>query len=272
MSWAARSCVTLSFGSEPCPLPRSRSSSAGRLFPEVSPNGPVPGVLQSATILAIRGPAAGKSTSAPRVIIVESATPRPEVCRRPSAIVSSTHAPDGPGVTPRAASGSRSYSRILSKSWRRLIPSFSAVRVRLPWQASQGPADRPALDLGQERPEGEFLDRVARRGRVDSGRPARRPRRARGGWRGPCAAMAARARAFSSWRTFPGQGLESDHRQRLGREREPGPAVLALQAAEDVLGQRGDVLGPVAERRDRDPDDVEPVEKILAEPAGGDLA
>ncbi len=44
-----------------------------------------------------------------------------------------------------------------------------------------------------------------------------------------------------------------------------------LDPLEDVLGQGRDVLGAVAERRDDDPGDVEAVEQVLAEPAGGDL-
>ena len=61
-----------------------------------------------------------------------------------------------------------------------------------------------------------------------------------------------------------------DGQEGLGRERElPQPCLRS--SAEDVLGQGRDVLGPVAERRDHDPGDVQAVVQVLAEPAGGDL-
>ncbi len=87
----------------------------------------------------------------------------------------------------------------------------------------------------------------------------------------PRAAITARARAFSSCRTLPGQGRSWMVSEGLGGERELAPAVPPLHATEDVLGQWRDVLGAVAERRDDDPGDVEAVVQVLAEPAGGDL-
>ena len=51
---------------------------------------------------------------------------------------SSTSRGDSPAIT--ALRGRRSYSRILSKSCRRLIPSRSAVLVRLPLQAARARA------------------------------------------------------------------------------------------------------------------------------------
>ncbi len=66
----------------------------------------------------------------------------------------------------------------------------------------------------------------------------------------PRAAITARARAFSSCRTLPGQGRCSDCQQGLGRERKLAPAVPPLHAPEDLLGQGRDVLGAVAERRE----------------------
>ena len=51
---------------------------------------------------------------------------------------------------------------------------------------------------------------------------------------------------------------------RFGRQ-----AELAVQfpgrARQEVLGQRGDVLAPLAERWHHDPDDVEPIEEVVAE-------
>ena len=52
------------------------------------------------------------------------------------------------------------------------------------------------------------------------------------------------------------------HRGRPEPLREPG---------EEVAGEDGDVLGPLAQRRDAEVDDVEPVEQVLAEPPGPDL-
>jgi hypothetical protein len=38
-----------------------------------------------------------------------------------------------------------------------------------------------------------------------------------------------------------------------------------------VLDQRGDIVGAIAQRRQPQPHDREPVEQVLAEPAGADL-
>ena len=87
----------------------------------------------------------------------------------------------------------------------------------------------------------------------------------------PRAAIAARARAFSSCRTLPGQG-RCRIAARASGERESSPhPCLRSSAPEDVLGQERDILGAVAERRDRDPGDVQAVVQVLAEPPGGDL-
>ena len=165
--------------------------------------------------------------------------------------------------------GWRSYSRILSKSWRRLMPRRSAVLVRLPPQASRarwiarrstsasrarsgsGSAGSPAAGIGGS--AGSSASRC-------SGRMAR-----------PRAAIAARARAFSSCRTLPGQGRSRMAARASGESESSPQPCLRSSAAEDVLGQGRDVLGAVAERRDDDPGDVEAIVQVLAEPAGGDL-
>ncbi len=87
----------------------------------------------------------------------------------------------------------------------------------------------------------------------------------------PRAAITARARVFSSCRTLPGQGrCLTASRASADRERF-APAVRPLDTLQDIFGQRLDIVGAVAERRDDDPGDVEPVIKVLAESAGRDL-
>ena len=169
---------------------------------------------------------------------------------------------------PLGAHGRRSYSRILSKSWRRLIPRRSAVLVRLPPQASKA----------------RWIARrstSASRAAAGAARQGRRPRGVTGrrivdvevfGQDGPAPRGDRR----------PGQGVLqladvarpgplADRREGLGEKRSSPQPCRRSSASQDVLGQRRDVLGAVAERRDDDPGDVEAVEQVLAEPAGGDL-
>ena len=47
--------------------------------------------------------------------------------------------------------------------------------------------------------------------------------------------------------------------------------MLLLESSQNVFGQCGDILRAVAERRDDNPRDIEPVEQIFAKPARGDL-
>ena len=60
---------------------------------------------------------------------------------------------------------------------------------------------------------------------------------------------------------------------RARRRRSPRTALPSVSrvAAEEVVDEQRDVLAALAERRDRDPHDVEAVEEVLAEAAGGDL-
>ena len=50
-----------------------------------------------------------------------------------------------------------------------------------------------------------------------------------------------------------------------------GASVLCAELLEELLDQRGDVLLAVAQRRNEEGDDVEPVEEVFAEVAAGDL-
>ena len=58
-------------------------------------------------------------------------------------------------------------------------------------------------------------------------------------------------------------------RQRLRRGAGHAAALLQVEAADERLGQRRDVLAAVAQRRRLDREDVEPVEEVLAEAALG---
>ena len=107
----------------------------------------------------------------------------------------------------------------------------------------------------------DLLERVVgacrRRGlrRLEVARPgssARRrpPSRARG-------CCAARGRC-------PGRDTTSASPSRRATRR-PSAASSADEAVEEVLDEQRDVLAPIAQRRQRDRDDVEPVEQVLAE-------
>ncbi len=48
--------------------------------------------------------------------------------------------------------------------------------------------------------------------------------------------------------------------------------VLARQPLQKEIGQRQDVLAPLAQRREMDADDIEPVKQILAEAVGFHVA
>src|SRR5205807_6738635 len=61
-----------------------------------------------------------------------------------------------------------------------------------------------------------------------------------------------------------------EHRERLRRHAAHGPAELCRDAREEVCDEGRDVLAPLAERRQVDRDDVQPVKEILAERSVGD--
>ena len=65
----------------------------------------------------------------------------------------------------------------------------------------------------------------------------------------------------------PGVLLEKLHG--LGRHAVHAAVEFAVHAAEEVVHQQGDVVDPLAERRNADRQHVEPVEQVLAEAAGG---
>ena len=82
------------------------------------------------------------------------------------------------------------------------------------------------------------------------------------------ARMTARSRTFLSSRTLPGHEYPlSFDDDRVAQNRTPRDARrrAVRQVLEEMLGDRDDVVLAVAERRDADRKDVEPVEEILAE-------
>jgi hypothetical protein len=133
----------------------------------------------------------------------------------------------------------------------------------------EGALDRPALDVGQQGAERDGLGGVARR----------RDRRIR---RLADVEVLGQDRPAASEDHGPRQGVLQlpdvarpasllDRAECLGREREQAPAVPPLDAPEDMLGQRRDILGPVAERGDHDAGDVQAIVNGLVKPTRGDL-
>ncbi len=133
----------------------------------------------------------------------------------------------------------------------------------------QGAVNCPSFHLGQQGAQGQRLGRVARHGNrriiqlvgvemLGEDRPA------------VCGDHCP-LKDILQLSNISGPGALLDDRKSLGRDGKRAPAVPALDASQDVLGQGPDVLGAVAERRNHDPRDVEAVEEILAETAGGNL-
>ena len=69
---------------------------------------------------------------------------------------------------------------------------------------------------------------------------------------------------------LPGQSCCSSSVHRLVRDAGDRLPHLLGVLREEVLGEQRDVLAALAQRRQRDRDDVDAVEQILAEPALGD--
>jgi hypothetical protein len=67
----------------------------------------------------------------------------------------------------------------------------------------------------------------------------------------------------------PVVGVEA--RARFRREVERGAVEALAEEREEVFDEGGDVVAAVAERRDVERDDVETVEEVCAEAAGGDV-
>ncbi len=88
---------------------------------------------------------------------------------------------------------------------------------------------------------------------------------------GPAPRMSSRSIVLRSSRTLPGQSSSARRSTASGANwRRRHPFVLRQQRRE-VRHQQRNVLAPLAERRHVDRHHVEPVEQVLAEPAGGDL-
>ena len=83
----------------------------------------------------------------------------------------------------------------------------------------------------------------------------------------PDVSTTARSMTFSSSRTLPGQSYSVSRSSASGVELELGLAVLVAVLVEEVLREQRDVVLALAQRRQLDGDDVQPVEEILAEPA-----
>ena len=89
--------------------------------------------------------------------------------------------------------------------------------------------------------------------------------------RSPGARMIVRSMMLRSWRTLPGQSCAwsaAIASSEMRRRRHP---PLGGEAGEEMADQLGNVLAPLAQRREAHRHDVEPVEQILAEAPGGDL-
>ena len=80
----------------------------------------------------------------------------------------------------------------------------------------------------------------------------------------------ARSIAFSSSRMLPGQAIRPEQRHAPPR-RCPviGLPHLLRELRHEVLGEQRDVVAALAQRRQPQRDDVDPVEEVLAEPALG---
>ena len=99
----------------------------------------------------------------------------------------------------------------------------------------------------------------------DVGRDVGRPGSRRRAPAPPCDSI-----RFRSWRTLPGQGAFTSRCMRLGRDAAEGAVVLPGQLADEPADQERDVLPPLAQRREVDVEDVEPVVEVVAELAQRD--
>src|SRR5205807_9589019 len=63
----------------------------------------------------------------------------------------------------------------------------------------------------------------------------------------------------------PRPAIGGEQRQRLARDAADAFALFGGEAGEKMAHQFRDILGPLAQRRDRDGEDVQPVKKVLAE-------
>ena len=167
-----------------------------------------------------------------------------------------------------------------SPSVDRLMRSSSAARDLLPWLASSAQPMRCASTScsrasSETRPAARGASGTRRRRRAMPSPALEQQARRAGSRRGPssrcrsarCARRRSRARgrcpasrsASNAWRTTGDSAGTS-----LPRARE--------EAAQEVIGQRRDVLAPLAQRRQQDRHDVQAVEQVFAElPVVGEL-
>ena len=82
----------------------------------------------------------------------------------------------------------------------------------------------------------------------------------------PVLSTTARSITFSSSRTLPGQSYSISRSSASGASSMPLRLVLLAVLLEEVLHEQRDVVAPLAQRRQVDADDVQPVEEVLAEP------
>ena len=66
---------------------------------------------------------------------------------------------------------------------------------------------------------------------------------------------------------LPGHEIEPEVRQGFFLDAHPSLAVFGGGARDEMVDERRDFVAPLAQRRDGQRDDVQPVEQILAEPA-----
>ena len=169
---------------------------------------------------------------------------------------------------------------------RQSIPSFR-MRARRVWgliasfrAAPKGPSIRPKdsrsavsiwraiapSSVGSEGASGAAGRGSVRDGRVRAGAPA--PSAFTTSSRRPSPRMAARSMTAASSRTLPGQGYAAQQRQVCGcRQRAARAPSRAPARAREVRGERRDVLGALAQRRQTDGEDADAVPEVLAEPA-----
>ena len=70
---------------------------------------------------------------------------------------------------------------------------------------------------------------------------------------------------FSSSRTFPGQSYSAEQTERVVRRLELRLVVVLRVVRQEELHERRDLVAPLSQRRQRDADDVQPEEEVLAE-------
>jgi hypothetical protein len=153
----------------------------------------------------------------------------------------------------------------LSNSWRRLIPSTCAARVR--FQPSYSSAWRITRRSVSARISFSPIAGVG-----PQAGPKGAPRR-RQVFRQDQPAARENGRACDDVLQLADVArprLLAQPAHRLRGQRQLRPVVLAPEAADEVLGQQWHVFGPGPQRRQRDLDHVEPVVQVFAEAALGD--